>query len=53
MLPKAIVPEDFRPKIKLICGEALAELSRLPDDSVDCCVTSPPYFQQMDIHAEE
>lgn len=25
-------------------GDALAELRKMPADSVDCCVTSPPYF---------
>ena len=30
--------------ITLYHGDALAVLSELPDSSVDCCVTSPPYF---------
>lgn len=25
-------------------GDARKELSRLPDNSVDCCITSPPYY---------
>ena len=25
-------------------GDARKELSRIPDESVDCCITSPPYF---------
>ncbi len=29
---------------KLYFGDAKAELLNLPDDSVDCVVTSPPYF---------
>ena len=29
---------------QIICGEALAELKKLPDKSVQTCVTSPPYF---------
>lgn len=29
----------------LIVGDALTELRQLPTASVDCCVTSPPYFQ--------
>ena len=29
---------------QIICGDALAELRKLPDESVHCCVTSPPYF---------
>ena len=28
------------------CGEALAVLRDLPDASVDCCMTSPPYWSQ-------
>lgn len=30
--------------VTLYLGDALETLSRLPDQSVDCCVTSPPYF---------
>ncbi len=29
---------------RIIIGDALAELRNLPPDSVDCCVTSPPYW---------
>jgi len=28
----------------LLCGDCLRLLSLLPDKSVNCCVTSPPYF---------
>jgi DNA modification methylase len=28
----------------VICGDALTELKKLPDESVHCCVTSPPYW---------
>lgn len=28
----------------LYCGDSLAVLKRLPSESVNCCVTSPPYF---------
>ena len=28
----------------IICGDALTELRNLPDESVNCCVTSPPYW---------
>jgi len=31
-------------KNKIICGEALTELKKLPDECIDCVVTSPPYF---------
>ncbi len=30
--------------IKLYCGDCLKVLRRLPDCSVQCCVTSPPYW---------
>ena len=30
----------------VICGEAESELLKMPDESVDLIVTSPPYFQQ-------
>ena len=46
----ANVPEDFTPQVRLLCGNAAEELQRLPDDSVDCCVTSPPYYLQDDTH---
>lgn len=31
-------------KNQIICGDALKVLKTLPDESVNCCVTSPPYF---------
>jgi DNA modification methylase len=32
----------------IIQGDALTVLRTLPEESIDCCVTSPPYFQQRD-----
>lgn len=29
---------------KILIGDALAQLAGLPDESVQCCVTSPPYY---------
>ena len=29
---------------QILCGDALEVLKTLPDESVNCCVTSPPYF---------
>jgi site-specific DNA-methyltransferase (cytosine-N4-specific) len=29
---------------KIIIGDCLEKLKELPDDSVNCCVTSPPYY---------
>ena len=33
---------------KIICGDAEASLSKLEPNSVDCVITSPPYWQQRD-----
>ena len=30
------------PSLRILCGDALTELRKLPDESVHCCVTSPP-----------
>lgn len=30
--------------VRIITGDALTELRKLPDGCVDCCVTSPPYW---------
>jgi DNA modification methylase len=30
--------------VQILIGDALTELRKLPADSVDCCVTSPPYW---------
>ena len=39
-------------QITLYLGDALDTLRRLPDGSVDCCVTSPPYFGLRDYGVE-
>jgi DNA modification methylase len=31
-------------QFRIICGDALAVLSGMPDESVNCCITSPPYW---------
>lgn len=36
---------------KILCGDALAELKKMPDNSIDCCVTSPPYWSLRDYQA--
>ena len=33
---------------KIICGDALEELKKMPNESVDCVVTSPPYWALRD-----
>jgi len=37
---------------KIICGEALAELKKLPDECADCIITSPPYYALRDYQIE-
>lgn len=34
--------------VRIIIGDALDELRRLPEASVQCCVCSPPYFNHRD-----
>jgi len=29
---------------QIICGNSLDVLKTLPDESINCCVTSPPYW---------
>ncbi|WFT94393.1 site-specific DNA-methyltransferase [Bradyrhizobium barranii] len=36
----------------LIRGDALESLKRLPNDTADCAVTSPPYYWQRDYNVE-
>lgn len=44
--PKAL------PRNQILVGDALQRLHRLPDASVDCVVTSPPYFRLRDYDAD-
>ena len=34
--------------VKIMIGDALSQLRELPDESVHCAVTSPPYWRQRD-----
>jgi site-specific DNA-methyltransferase (adenine-specific) len=36
------------PRNQILIGDAVATLARLPEASVDCVVTSPPYYQLRD-----
>lgn len=36
----------------IICGDSLSVLKMLPDESVNCCVTSPPYWGLRDYGVE-
>ena len=33
---------------QIICGDVLKVLKQLPSDSIDCVITSPPYFNLRD-----
>ena len=36
---------EFKEKINtVICGDALGVLKTIPDEVVDCVITSPPYW---------
>jgi DNA modification methylase len=37
---------------KIYNEDCLVGLRKLPDNSIDCCVTSPPYFGQRDYHVD-
>ncbi len=37
--------------VRIITGDARAELAKLPAESVHCCVTSPPYYGLRDFGA--
>lgn len=39
-------------KNKILVGNSLKNLSTIPSDSVDCVVTSPPYFGQRDYNVD-
>ena len=39
-------------KDKIYCGDSLEVLKTLPDNSIDCCVTSPPYYALRDYGGE-
>jgi site-specific DNA-methyltransferase (cytosine-N4-specific) len=50
LLASALSTEPFfqSEQATLLNGDALAVLSKLPQDSVDCIITSPPYYGQRD-----
>src|SRR6185437_1139401 len=41
------------PQVTILQGHALDILKTLPDSSVQCCVTSPPYFNLRDYGTED
>src|SRR3954454_13498699 len=40
------------PRNTILSGDALEQLQRLPSESVDCVVTSPPYFALRDYQVD-
>lgn len=38
---------------KIYAGDCLTLLQHIPPDSIDCCVTSPPYFGLRDYGNEQ
>ena len=36
------------PTYQILTGDSLTLLRQLPDNAVNCCITSPPYWQQRD-----
>ena len=40
------------PNTKILAGDCIESLKKLPDASVNCCVTSPPYFGLRDYGCE-
>jgi len=44
--------QSITPRLDIRRGDALSELRKLPDESVNCCVTSPPYWGLRDYNAE-
>ena len=34
----------FESKVNIYCGDSKDILKQFPDNSVDCCITSPPYY---------
>jgi len=42
LLTEYVQSKSFRPLF--LCGDAQSVLAEFPDETVDCCVTSPPYW---------
>ena len=43
MMPKQASKQASKRNVILV-GDCIEQLKTLPDDSIDCCVTSPPYY---------
>lgn len=38
----------INPHLEIKCGDALTQLQSIPNETVDCCITSPPYWALRD-----
>jgi DNA modification methylase len=47
--------EEFESKYvnKIICSDALSTLKEIPDECINCCITSPPYWGLRDYKVKE
>ena len=39
--------------LTFICGDSFLELDNFNDESIDCVITSPPYFREREIKLNE
>lgn len=46
---KTFIEENLN---SIICGDALETLKKFPDESINSCITSPPYYGLRDYHNE-
>lgn len=46
---KSFIDENLN---SIICADALETLKTFPDESINCCITSPPYYGLRDYHKE-
>ncbi len=46
-----IIPVPI-PRNEILVGDAIQKLKTLPSASIDCVITSPPYWNQRDYHAD-
>jgi site-specific DNA-methyltransferase (adenine-specific) len=51
LIPNAQLPT--LPVNSIVCSDAFTALQALPDESVDCLVTSPPYYGQRDYRSQD
>lgn len=46
---KTFIEENLN---SIICGDALETIKKIPNESIKCCITSPPYYGLRDYHKE-